>query len=101
MSSMKIHLNIEGAATLDDSATARDFAALLPLRLKLDDYAATETISDLSKHLSTPGAPAGFEPSAGDLTYYSPWGTWPSSTRISAIRRDSSSSDASMTTSRR
>jgi hypothetical protein len=61
-------------ATLDDNATSRDFASLLPLTLTLEDYAATEKVSDLPKRLSTAGAPDGHEPSAGDLTYYAPWG---------------------------
>jgi hypothetical protein len=75
---MKIRIDVEGAAamtgTLEDSATARDFASLLPLTVTLDDYAGTEKISDLPKRLSTEGAPAGFDPSAGDITYYAPWG---------------------------
>ena len=74
---MKIHVNIEGtaiAATLLDTATARDFASLLPLALTLKDYAATEKISDLPRRLSTEGAPPGSDPSVGDIAYYSPWG---------------------------
>lgn len=61
-------------ATLNDSAAARDFAALLPLTLVLEDYAGTEKISDLPKRLSTEGAPAGSDPSIGDIAYYAPWG---------------------------
>ena len=74
---MKIQIEIEDrtiAATLDDNPTARDFAALLPLTLRLRDYAATEKISDLPRRLSTAGAPEGFDPSVGDLAYYAPWG---------------------------
>jgi hypothetical protein len=74
---MKIRVNIEGtaiAATLLDTATARDFASLLPLTLTLKDYAATEKISDLPRRLSTEGAPPGSAPSVGDVAYYSPWG---------------------------
>ena len=74
---MKIRVNIEGtaiAATLLDTATARDFASLLPLTLTLRDYAATEKISDLRRRLSTEGAPPGSAPSVGDVAYYSPWG---------------------------
>ena len=74
---MKIRMNIEGTAitaTLLDTATARDFASLLPLTLTLKDYAATEKISDLPRRLSTEGAPAGSVPSVGDIAYYSPWG---------------------------
>jgi len=74
---MKIRINIEGATvtgTLEDNPTARDFASLLPLSVPLADYARTEKVSDLPRKLSTDGAPAGFDPSIGDITYYAPWG---------------------------
>ncbi len=61
-------------ATLADSPTARDFAALLPLALTLEDYAASEKIANLPRKLSIAGAPAGINPEVGDLTYYAPWG---------------------------
>ncbi|MCK0154826.1 cyclophilin-like fold protein [Alcanivorax sp. S6407] len=61
-------------AELDDSAASRDFLALLPLTLELDDHAATEKVADLPARLSTAEAPAGFDPSVGDITYYAPWG---------------------------
>jgi hypothetical protein len=61
-------------ATLLDTATARDFLALLPLTLTLEDYAQTEKISYLPRKLSEAGAPAGSDPSVGDITYYAPWG---------------------------
>jgi hypothetical protein len=73
---VKIRLNLEGrsiAATLGDNDTARDFASLLPLDLALTDCAATEKIGELPRRLSTDGAPPGIDPSAGDLTYDSPW----------------------------
>ncbi len=62
------------AATLDDNSTTRDFIALLPLDLTLEDYAGTEKISYLPKKLSKEDAPAGCDPSVGDITYYAPWG---------------------------
>jgi hypothetical protein len=74
---MKIRITIGRktiAATLDDNETARDFASLLPLDLTLEDYADNEKISDLPKKLSKKGATASYHPSAGDITYYSPWG---------------------------
>ena len=77
VSSMKINIDVEGAtitAILDDSPAARDFASLLPLTLTLDDYNSTEKISNLPRRLSAEGAPAGLDPSPGDLTYYAPWG---------------------------
>jgi hypothetical protein len=75
--SMKICLQLEGKnlpATLNDRPAARDFAALLPLTLTLKDYAATEKISDLPRRLSTSAAPAGMDPSIGDIAFYAPWG---------------------------
>ena len=74
---MKIRLTINGlpvTATFADNATSRDFVALLPLTLTLEDYASTEKIAYLPRKLSTAGAPAGFEPSMGDVAYYVPWG---------------------------
>lgn len=74
---MKIRLTIAGkaaTATLIDNATARDFLSLLPMTLKLDDYAFTEKIANLPKKLSTQDAPAGVDPDVGDITYYAPWG---------------------------
>lgn len=61
-------------AVLHDSASARDFASLLPLNLQLRDYARTEFIADLPRDLSRTGAPRGHAPKAGDLTVYAPWG---------------------------
>jgi hypothetical protein len=61
-------------ATLNHSAAAREFAALLPLTLALKDYNATEKISDLPRRLSRSGAPPGFDPGVGDIAYYAPWG---------------------------
>jgi len=74
---MKIRLKLEDkvlTATLNDSKTARDFVAQLPLTLTLTDYSKTEKISDLPKKLSTDGAPSGSDPSVGDIAYYAPWG---------------------------
>jgi hypothetical protein len=77
VSSMKINIDVERAtitATLDDSPAARDFASLLPLTLTPEDYNSTEKISNLPRRLSVEGAPAGFDPSPGDLAYYAPSG---------------------------
>jgi hypothetical protein len=74
---MKIRLTFDGRsviATLIDSPTTRDFVSLLPLTLTLEDYASTEKIAYLSRKLSEQGAPAGVDPSVGDITYYAPWG---------------------------
>ncbi len=74
---MKIRMTLNATvitATLIDSRTAQDFIALLPLTLTLEDYGRTEKISYLPKRLSTADAPAGIDPSVGDITYYAPWG---------------------------
>ena len=74
---MKIRMTINGqalSATLLDNASSRDFAALLPVTVTLEDYAGTEKIVYLSRKLSVTGAPSGFDPSVGDITYYAPWG---------------------------
>lgn len=74
---LRIRVTVDGkviAGTLVESATARDFVSLLPLTLTLKDYSRTEKISDLPRRLSTQGAPAGSDPSVGDIAYYAPWG---------------------------
>jgi hypothetical protein len=74
---MKISIDVEGTrvtGTLEDNAASRDFLALLPLTLTLEDYNGTEKIADLPRRLSTKGAPDGVRPSVGDLAYYAPWG---------------------------
>ena len=75
---VKIRLTLDGAllatATLDDNHSARDFATLLPIALTLKDYADTEKIADLPRALSTQGAPEGYMPSEGDISFYAPWG---------------------------
>ncbi|MGR6919217.1 cyclophilin-like fold protein [[Actinomadura] parvosata] len=74
---MNLRLTIDGQqidAVLNDSATARDFATLLPLTLDLSDFQQTERIAYLSRKLDTSGAPEVSHPQAGDLAYYAPWG---------------------------
>ena len=74
---MKLKITVDDrilTATMLDNETSRDFISLLPLTLTLKDYSGTEKISDLPKRLSKQGAPAGSDPSVGDITYYSPWG---------------------------
>lgn len=74
---MKIRLTFDGRAveaTLLDDATARDLLSLLPMTLTLDDYNSTEKVGYPPRKLSTTGAPAGIDPSVGDIAYYAPWG---------------------------
>lgn len=72
-----IRLIINGktlTAILDNTPAGRDFYAMLPLSLTLEDFHDTEKISDLPRSLSLEDAPEGFTPSAGTLAYYAPWG---------------------------
>lgn len=59
---------------LADNSTSRGLLALLPLRLTLEDYGDVEKIAYLPGKLPTDGAPAASTPSAGDVSYYAPWG---------------------------
>ncbi|MGW2387601.1 cyclophilin-like fold protein [Streptomyces sp. NPDC001658] len=73
---MNIRLTLDGHpvdATLNDSPTARDLAAQLPMTLSLRDLNQAEKIADLPRKLSTSGAPEGADPEIGDLAYYAPW----------------------------
>lgn len=74
---MKIRMHVDGrvvTATLHDNASTRDFAALLPLSLKLTDYARIERIAHLPRKLTTEGGTVGVPVKAGDIAYYAPWG---------------------------
>ncbi|MER7540626.1 cyclophilin-like fold protein [Streptomyces sp. NPDC097704] len=74
---MNIRLTTETGsfeATLNDSATARDLATLLPLTLETEDFHQTERIAYPPRELDTTGAPDASHPMAGDLAYYTPWG---------------------------
>ncbi|MEW5713510.1 cyclophilin-like fold protein [Pseudomonas sp. SB113] len=74
---MKIRIDVAGGpvtATLDNNQSSQDFVKQLPMTLTLEDYASTEKISDLPAPLNIQGAPAGFTPSPGDITFYAPWG---------------------------
>ncbi len=61
-------------ATLDDTASGRDFARLLPLELTLSDYHGIEKVADLPRKLDITGAPSSAAASPGDITLYAPWG---------------------------
>lgn len=76
-SHMKIRLsggNTVLTATMLDNETSRDFISMLPLVVTFKDYAGTEKITYLPRRLSSKGAPAGTDPSVGDIAYYAPWG---------------------------
>ena len=58
-------------ATLDDNATARDFASLLPLTLQMDDLFKREKYGRLPRSLAAGGEPrSSYE--IGDIVYWSP-----------------------------
>lgn len=61
-------------AELYDNATVKDLIVQLPLTVQLEDYANNEKIFYPDPKLSKEGAPDGYKPSAGDITYYAPWG---------------------------
>jgi hypothetical protein len=74
---MKIAIRLAQAvlpATLDSNEAGRAFAAMLPLRLSLTDYAATEKIASLPDRLPDGAAAQGHRPVVGDITFYAPWG---------------------------
>lgn len=74
---MKIKIEVDGTeitATLYNNATAKDLVSRLPLTVELEDYAGNEKIFYPKPKLATTGAPAGYQASKGDITYYSPWG---------------------------
>lgn len=61
-------------ATLFDSPSARDLAAMLPLNLMIDDYSTNEKIAYLPRKLSEAGGGPFANEAPGDLAYYAPWG---------------------------
>ena len=63
----------EAVATLFDNPQARDFMAMLPMTVTLEDYAGAEKIYYLPKKLDTSGG-QNAEQVKGDFCYYAPWG---------------------------
>ena len=56
-----------------DNPAVRDFLAMLPLTLTLEELAGKEKIAYLPRRLAHGGSP-GSDPEDGDLIYYIPWG---------------------------
>jgi hypothetical protein len=74
---MKVRFAFNGhdfTATLNDTPSARDFASMLPLDLKIDDYANNEKIAYLPRKLAAEGSGPFTHEAPGDLCYYAPWG---------------------------
>ena len=61
-------------ATLYDNPSARDFASMLPLDLKIEDYSNNEKIAYLPRKLTEDGSGRFGNEQPGDLCYYAPWG---------------------------
>ena len=75
--SLRVRLSFDGGEAivqLDAHPASRDFYAMLPLRLTLEDYNTTEKIGYLPKKLQTKGSPSSCDPAAGTFAYYAPWG---------------------------
>jgi len=76
MQNLKIVLKTssgEATAILDDTATARSFAAPLPLTLNLEDYSRREKVAKLPKRLDISGSPIGSDGKKGEISYFAPW----------------------------
>ncbi|MFI1358255.1 cyclophilin-like fold protein [Streptomyces sp. NPDC020898] len=58
-------------ATLDDNATARDFASLLPLTLRMNDLLKREKYASLPRSLAAGGEPRSSY-GIGNIAYWSP-----------------------------
>ncbi|GAA6324409.1 hypothetical protein F350042L8_15070 [Fusobacterium ulcerans] len=59
---------------LRDNSAAKSLLEQLPLTLKFENYGGIEKISYPPEKLDISKAPNNYTPSAGDLTYYAPWG---------------------------
>ncbi|TPJ57855.1 MFS transporter [Mesorhizobium sp. B2-7-1] len=74
---MRIRMTFDGrtmTATLHDNPSAQDFFSMLPLDLKIQDYAHNEKIAYLPRKLTEEGSgPFGNE-QPYDLCYFMPWG---------------------------
>lgn len=73
---MKIILknkNGEFNAVLEDTAAARDFAKLLPLKLNLKDYGGHEKVATLKTPLDISGSPRGTDGKKGEIAYFAPF----------------------------
>lgn len=74
---MKIRIAFHGqdfTATLHDNASAREFAAMLPLDLTISDFASNEKIAYLPRKLNELARGPFPNAAPGDLCYYVPWG---------------------------
>jgi hypothetical protein len=63
-------------ATLDDAPAAREFAAMLPLQLKLQDPMGQAKSSPLPRALDATGDNRVFDPAVGEIYYSAPSSTF-------------------------
>ena len=75
----QIRMTAEGqtyTVTLFETPAAGALYEMLPLELTFEDYNGVEKIAYLpeGQQLPTEGEPDGYDPSAGDLCLYAPWG---------------------------
>ena len=74
---MRIHCRFEDQSftvTLLENPAAREFATMLPLDLKIEDYSTNEKIAYLPRKLTKEGSGSFSNEAAGDLCYYALWG---------------------------
>ncbi|MCA0046242.1 MFS transporter [Mesorhizobium sp. B283B1A] len=74
---MKIRMTFNDrtmTATLYDNPSARDFFSMLPLDLKIEDYAHNEKIAYLPRKLTEEGRGPFANEQPHDLCYFMPWG---------------------------
>nr|WP_149762337.1 cyclophilin-like fold protein [Mesorhizobium albiziae] len=74
---MRIRMTFDGrnmTATLYDNPSARDFYAMLPLDLSIDNYANNEKIAYLPRKLTEEGSGPFRNEQPYDLCYFKPWG---------------------------
>lgn len=64
----------EAVAVLDDNSATQSLLVHLPAAVTISDYADAEKIAYFSGDLSGQNAPEGYDPQAGDVTCYAPWG---------------------------
>jgi hypothetical protein len=61
-------------AVLNNTPSAQDLFAMLPLSLGIEDYGSNEKIAYLPRKLTEQGAAPFHGAALGDLCYYAPWG---------------------------